>query len=86
MSLQSGYMLLPERLEIVGGYDRLEAATYASAWKRLSMGATHYWKRQRLKLQFNYILHWSFQGVAGDDPTSFRHAAPDPVLSSRAFR
>ncbi len=68
LSLQSGYMVLPERLEIVGGYDRLDAATYAAAWKRLTLGATHYWKRQKLKLQFNYILHWSFFGVPGDDP------------------
>jgi hypothetical protein len=68
VSAQSGYMVLPERFEIVGGYDRLDAATYASAWKRLSLGATHYWKRQQLKLQFNYVLHWSFLGVAGDDP------------------
>jgi hypothetical protein len=68
LSLQSGYMLLPERVEIVGGYDRLDAATYASAWNRLSLGATHYWKRQQLKLQFNYVLHWSLFGVPGDDP------------------
>lgn len=68
LSAQSGYMVVPERLQIVGGYDRLDAATYASAWNRLSLGATYYWKRQRLKLQFNYILHWSFSGVSGDDP------------------
>lgn len=71
LSLQSGYMVLAERLEIVGGYDRLDAAAYASAWKRISMGATHYWKRQQLKLQFNFILHRSFLGAAGDDPQAF---------------
>jgi phosphate-selective porin OprO and OprP len=68
LSLQSGYMVLPERVEVVGGYDRLEAATYASAWKRISLGATYYWKRQQLKLQCNYVLHRSFFGAAGDDP------------------
>jgi hypothetical protein len=67
-SLQSGYMALPERFEIVGGYDRLDAATYGSAWKRLTLGATHYWKRQRLKLQGNYIFHWSFFGVPDENP------------------
>jgi hypothetical protein len=68
LSLQSGYIVLPERVEIVGGFDRLDAETYGSAWKRLSLGATYYWKRQQLKLQGNYILHWSFFGAAGDDP------------------
>ncbi len=68
ISLQSGYMLVPERLEIVGGFDRLDAATYAAAWKRWTLGATHYWKRERLKLQLNYILHQSFMGVASEDP------------------
>lgn len=67
-SAQSGYKILSERLEIVGGYERLDAETYASAWKRLTLGATYYWKRQRLKLQCNYVLHWSFFGAAGDDP------------------
>jgi hypothetical protein len=71
LSLQSGYMVIPERVEIVGGFDRLDAETYLSAWKRLSLGATYYWKRQKLKLQGNYILHWSFFGAAGEDPRTF---------------
>jgi hypothetical protein len=71
LSLQSGYMVLPERVELVGGFDRLDAATYGSAWKRLSFGATYYWKRQNLKLQGNYVLHWSFFGAPGDDPEAF---------------
>jgi len=68
LSLQSGYMIRRERLQIVAGYDRLDAATYGSAWTRLSLGATHYWKRQQLKLQFNYVLHRSFFGKPGEDP------------------
>jgi hypothetical protein len=68
LSLQGGYMVLRERVEVVGGYDQLDAATYASAWRRLSFGATYYWKRQQLKLQCNYVLHWSFLGAAGEDP------------------
>jgi hypothetical protein len=64
-------MVIPERVEIVGGFDRLDAETYLSAWKRLSLGATYYWKRQKLKLQGNYILHWSFFGAAGEDPRTF---------------
>jgi hypothetical protein len=70
-SSQSGYLILPERLEIVGGYDRLNAAAYEAAWKRLSLGATYYWKGQRLKLQGNYIFHWSFFGAPGQDPRAF---------------
>jgi hypothetical protein len=68
LSLQSGCMVLTERIEIVGGFDRLDAATYGSAWKRLSFGATFYWRRQKLKLQGNYVVHWSFLGAPGDDP------------------
>jgi hypothetical protein len=71
LSLQSGYMVIPERFEVVGGYDRLDAATYASAWKRLVLGGTHYWRRQALKLQLNYILHRSFLGVHGENPRAF---------------
>ena len=71
LSLQSGFMVLPGRVELVSGYDRLDAATYASAWKRVTLGATYYWKRQQLKLQCNYVLHWSFFGAAGDDPRAF---------------
>jgi hypothetical protein len=70
-SLQSGYMVLRERVEIVGGFDRLDAETYGSAWKRLSLGATYYWKRQQLKLQGNYIFHWSFLGTPGENPRAF---------------
>ena len=61
-------MVLPERVEVGGGYDRLDAETYASAWKRVSLAVTYYWNRQQLKLQCNYVLHWSFFGAAGDDP------------------
>jgi hypothetical protein len=68
LSLQSGYMLIADRLEIVGGFDRLDAATYAASWQRWTVGATHYWKRERLKLQLNYILHRSFLGAPGDNP------------------
>ncbi len=68
LSLQSGYMVVAERLEIVGGFDRLDAATYESAWQRWTLGATHYWKRERLKLQLNYVLHRSFQGITYEDP------------------
>jgi hypothetical protein len=68
LSMQSGYMVIPEHLEIVGGFDRLDAATYASVWRKWTLGATHYWKRERLKLQLNYILHRSFLGIPGDDP------------------
>jgi hypothetical protein len=69
-SLQTGYMIVAERLELVGGFDRLDAQTYGAPWKRLSLGATHYWNRQQLKLQINYQLHWSFLGSRGDDPQS----------------
>ncbi len=68
LSLQFGHMVVPERLELVTGFDRLDAATYAAPWTRFTLGATHYWKRQRLKLQLNYILHRSFLGAAGEDP------------------
>jgi hypothetical protein len=71
ISLQSGYMVSKERVEIVGGYDRLDAETYGSAWKRLTLGATYYWKGNGLKLQGHYILHWSFSGAPGDDPQAF---------------
>ena len=64
-------MVVPERLEIVGGFDRLEAETYATPWKRYTLGATHYWKRERLKLQLNYILHRGFLGAADEDPHAF---------------
>lgn len=66
LSVQSGYLVFRDRLEVVGGFDRLNAATYSSSWKRIAMGGTVYFKR--LKLQVNYLLHFAFFGVAGDNP------------------
>jgi hypothetical protein len=68
LSVQSGYLVWLQRLEVVGGFDRLTAATYASPWKRVSIGGTYYWKQNSLKLQVNYIRHFAFFGVSGDDP------------------
>jgi len=71
VSLQSGYMVHADKVQIVGGYDRLTAATYSSAWKRLTLGGTYYWKANRLKLQTNYVFHWGFLGATGVNPQSF---------------
>jgi hypothetical protein len=68
LSVQSGYLVWRQRLEVVGGFDRLNAATYQSPWKRLLVGGTYYWKQNSLKLQVNYISHFAFFGVSGEDP------------------
>lgn len=70
LSLVSGYMLLPDELELVGGFDRMDAGTYSTSWKRFVIGATRFWKRNDLKLQFNYVLHRNFLGVLNHNPQS----------------
>jgi hypothetical protein len=71
LSLQSGYMVVSDRLQVAGGYDRLDAATYGSPWERISFGGTYYFRRNQLKVQLNYVLHRSFAGIPGDDPQAF---------------
>lgn len=70
LSLVTGYMLFPDRLELVGGLDRLDATTYQAAWKRIILGLTHYFRQNDLKVQLNYVVHRNFEGVAGDHPQS----------------
>ena len=50
-SVEAGYMLPRNRIEIVSGYDSFEALAYSHQWRRFSTGANAYLRGQNLKVQ-----------------------------------
>ena len=64
-SFESGYMLVRERLEILGGADVLSAEPFEMAWQRLSAGMNVYVNRHALKFSLMHRESFNDGGVDG---------------------
>lgn len=67
LSLEVGYMLPKNHLELVAAWDSLDATNYQDAWTATELGVNYYWNQHNLKLQLNYRIGENVFGVAGDD-------------------
>lgn len=66
-ALHGGYMVLPATLELVAGYESLDAETYRDAWTRTSVGANWFLNQHKLKTQLTWRMGESLDGVPGND-------------------
>jgi hypothetical protein len=67
LALEGGYMLLPNRLELVGGWQSQDADGYADAWTRTSVGLNYFVDGYKLKGQLTYRMGENLDGVPGND-------------------
>jgi len=66
-AVAGGYMVVPATLELVAGYESLDAATYRDAWTRTSLGANWFLDAHKLKAQLTWRMGESLDGVPGND-------------------
>jgi len=67
LAVEGGFMVLPNRLEVVGGYQSLDADNYQSAWNRSALGLSLFWNQHKTKLQLTYRLGENLNGIEGKD-------------------
>lgn len=70
-SVEGGYMVIPNKLEIVAGYQSQDADGYATEWTRTSLGANYFIKKHDIKIQASWRMNEDMDGVAGDDADEF---------------
>lgn len=58
---------MPAKLELVAGYESLDADNYADVWTRTSFGANYFFEKQDIKLQATYRIGENLDGVKGKD-------------------
>lgn len=67
VSLQGGYLLPGVPVEIVAGWDTIDADGYEEKWKRTSAGVNWYWNKHKAKVQAIYRINTDMNGVRGED-------------------
>jgi len=67
MSVEGGYMLVSNKVELVLGYQTLDADNYADAWNRTSIGVNWFMHKHDIKVQLTYRMGESLNGVANND-------------------
>lgn len=66
-SVEGGYMIIPNRFEIVAGYQEQDADNYADAWTRTSVGANWFLHKHDVKVQLTYRMGSNVNGVKDND-------------------
>ncbi len=66
-AVEGGVMVLPGQVELVVGYQSMDADNYAKAWKRTSMGLNYYVKKHDIKYQLTYRVGENVSGEDGVD-------------------
>jgi len=66
-SVEAGYMLVPNKLEVVLGLSSQDADGYAQEWDRQSFGINYYIKKHDIKLQLTVRNNENVKGVVGND-------------------
>ncbi|MDY6942463.1 MAG: porin, partial [Pseudomonadota bacterium] len=68
-SVEGGFMVVPSKLEIVAGYQGLDADAWDETWTRMSIGANWFFSKHKDKIQFEYQMGDDVQGVKDDEET-----------------
>ena len=66
-AIEGGFMVVPEKLEIVVGYQVQDADNYARTWDRASVGVNFYIHKHDIKNQLTYRQNSNKDGVDGND-------------------
>jgi len=67
LTLEAGYTLVPERFEIVAGWETQDADGYHDAWNRTSLGVNWFLDGHKLKGQLTWRMGENLDGVPGAD-------------------
>jgi hypothetical protein len=70
-AIEGGYMLIPDKLEIVAGYQSQDADGYTTEWNRTSLGANYFFKKHDIKVQATWRMNEDVEGTPGDDEDEF---------------
>jgi len=66
-SIEGGFMVWPETLELVAGYQSQDADGYAKTWNKTSVGANYFVKKHDVKYQVTYQMGENKDGKDGSD-------------------
>ena len=66
-AIEGGYMFPGSKLELVAGYEALDADAFSETWSRKSVGLNYFFDEHRNKLQFTYRSGDDVDGVDGRD-------------------
>lgn len=66
-AVEGGYMVIPERLELVAAYQVMDSDNYMDEWTRTSAGANWFFQGHDIKLQATYRMGENVEGVDGAD-------------------
>ncbi len=66
-AVEGGYMVKPGKIEIVAGYQSMDADNFQEAWNRASVGANYFWNKHKSKVQLTYRIGENLHGVTGAD-------------------
>jgi hypothetical protein len=60
-------MVAPNKLEIIAGYQDMDADNYANVWKRTLIGANYFFHNHDIKIQTTYQVGKSLDGKEDND-------------------
>jgi hypothetical protein len=66
-AIEGGFMVLRDKLEIVGAFQSQDANGYMTEWERTSVGVNYFFKKHDIKIQTTYRMNDNVKGVPGDD-------------------
>jgi hypothetical protein len=66
MSFEAGYMVA-KNVEVVAGYDSLDADNFSESNDRTSLGLNYYFNKHKTKFQLTYRQSENLDGVSGND-------------------
>jgi phosphate-selective porin len=70
-SVEGGYMVVPNKVEIVAGYQSQDADGYVTEWTRASLGANYFIKKHDIKIQASWRMNEDVDGTPGNDLDEF---------------
>jgi len=66
-AIEGGFMVIADRLEVVGGFQSQDADNYETSWDRTSVGANLFVDGHNVKYQFTYRMGENKNGEKGAD-------------------
>lgn len=67
IAIEGGYMLIPSKLEVVAGYQIMDADNYTDEWTRSSLGLNYFFQKHDIKLQATYRMGENKDGITDND-------------------
>lgn len=66
-ALEGGYMVIPNKLELVAGYQNQDADGYDEEWTRQSVGFNYFIRKHDIKVQVTWRMNENVDGIDGND-------------------